>query len=434
MFLSLHAPAMNDTLRGAEISMFDQTREYLQNGSCGDSPPACERSAGGDALQLPTFSTAAKVRVIITFVLCVVSAVCNLAVLWAASTGHKRKSHVRVLIVNLTAADLLVTFIVMPLDAVWNITVQWLAGDAACRLLMFLKLLAMYSGAFVTVVISLDRQSAILNPLAINEARKKNKIMLSVAWTMSAVLSLPQAFIFHNVTITVPQNFTQCTTQGSFARHWQETVYNMFTFVCLFLLPLAIMIFCYTRILVEISKRMTKGTISSKEVHLRRSKNNIPKARMRTLKMSIVIVTSFIVCWTPYYLLGLWYWFSPDDLEETVSHSLTHMLFVFGLFNACLDPITYGLFTIHFRKGLKRYCHGTTMLVESENATTMTSSFRRSASIVRMKQLTIQGQGDGQGPSSGQNQQSRKASCYNSYVTMQSNGGDPNHSGPATMI
>ncbi|KAF7666509.1 hypothetical protein LDENG_00104460 [Lucifuga dentata] len=112
-------------------------------------------------------------------------------------------------------------------------------------------------------------------------------------------------FIFHNVTITVPENFTQCTTHGSFVQRWQETLYNMFTFVCLFLLPLAIMIFCYTRILVEISSRMSQSNLPSRDVHLRRSHNNIPKARMRTLKMSIVLVTSFIICWTPYYLLGL---------------------------------------------------------------------------------------------------------------------------------
>lgn len=72
-----------------------------------------------------------------------------------------------------------------------------------------------------------------------------------------------QIFIFHNVTITVPENFTQCTTHGSFVKHWQETVYNMFTFVCLFLLPLVIMIFCYTRILVEISSRMARNNCTS---------------------------------------------------------------------------------------------------------------------------------------------------------------------------
>uniref|UniRef100_A0A3Q2C928 Type II GnRH receptor n=1 Tax=Cyprinodon variegatus TaxID=28743 RepID=A0A3Q2C928_CYPVA len=358
--------ALSSLCPSAETSqLMDQT----VNGSCQGATLDCNKSADGNALQLPTFSTAAKVRVIITFTLCAVSAVCNLMVLWAAGKGGKRKSHVRILIMNLTVADLLVTFIVMPVDAVWNITVQWLAGDAACRLLMFMKLVAMYSCAFVTVVISLDRQSAILNPLGISEAKRKSKIMLTVAWTMSVILSLPQIVIFHNVTITVPENFTQCTTHGSFVHRWQETLYNMFTFTCLFLLPLIIMIFCYTRIFVEISSRMAQNNSLSRDIHLRRSHSNIPKARMRTLKMSIVIVTSFIICWTPYYLLGLWYWLFPEKMEETVSHSLTHMLFVFGLFNACLDPITYGLFTIHFRQGLRRCSQNSNIHTELGNNT-----------------------------------------------------------------
>lgn len=173
------------------VTMYQQNLGYNLNDSCDWLAPHCNWTSVDRAPQLPTFSTAAKVRVIITFILCGVSTFCNLAVLWAAN-GHKRKSHVRVLIINLTAADLLVTFIVMPVDAVWNITVQWLAGDLACRFLMFLKLQAMYSCAFVTVVISLDRQSAILNPLAISMARKRNRVMLTVAWTMSALFSIPQ--------------------------------------------------------------------------------------------------------------------------------------------------------------------------------------------------------------------------------------------------
>lgn len=116
-------------------------------------------------------------------------------------------------------------------------------------------------------------------------------------------------------------------------------------------------------------KMFSSLPVVSRDVHLRRSHNNIPKARMRTLKMSIVIVTSFIICWTPYYLLGLWYWLFPEKMEETVSHSLTHMLFIFGLFNACLDPITYGLFTIHLRQGLKRCCQSSNTRTEFENNT-----------------------------------------------------------------
>ncbi|KAM4743677.1 putative gonadotropin-releasing hormone II receptor [Anableps anableps] len=355
--------------------MHDLVADLQVNVSCNCSLAASNWTAAEDVPQLPKFTTAAKIRVIITFILCGTSAFCNLAVLWAAHRDGKRKSHVTVLIVNLTVADLLVTFIVMPVDAAWNITVQWLAGDFACKLLMFLKLLAMYSCAFVTVVISLDRQSAILNPLAINKARMRNKIMLAVAWGMSVVLSIPQIFLFHNVTIIHPEDFTQCTTWGSFATRWQETTYNMFTFSCLFLLPLVIMITCYTRIFHEISKRLKKDNLPTSGVHLRCSKNNIPKARMRTLKMSVVIVLSFIICWTPYYLLGLWYWFFPDDLEGKVSHSLTHILFIFGLVNACLDPVIYGLFTIHFRKGLRRYYPNAASTADVENTTIITGSF-----------------------------------------------------------
>uniref|UniRef100_A0A3Q2FY95 Type II GnRH receptor n=1 Tax=Cyprinodon variegatus TaxID=28743 RepID=A0A3Q2FY95_CYPVA len=355
------------------------------NATCNSSLAPSNWTAGEDVPQLPTFTTAAKVRVIITFILCGTSAFCNLAVLWAAHRDGKRKSHVKVLIVNLTVADLLVTFIVMPVDAAWNITVQWLAGDFLCRLLMFLKLLAMYSCAFVTVVISLDRQSAILNPLAINKAQMRNKIMLAVAWSMSALLSIPQIFLFHKVTIIHPEDFTQCTTWGSFATRWHETAYNMFTFSCLFLLPLVIMITCYARIFHEISKRLKKDHFSTNELRLRCSKNNIPRARIRTLKMSVVIVLSFIICWTPYYLLGLWYWFCPDDLEDKVSHSLAHILFIFGLVNACLDPVIYGLFTIHFRKGLRRYYGNTASAADVENTTVISGSLYSPANSLSLR-------------------------------------------------
>lgn len=119
--------------------------------------------------------------------------------------------------------------------------------------------------------------------------------------------------------------------------------------------------------------------VSSNEPHLRCSKNNIPKARMKTLKMSIVIVISFIVCWTPYYLLGLWYWFFPDDLEGKVSHSLTHILFIFGLFNTCLDPVIYGLFTIPFQRGLRR-CYRKATVTSGRDTNAVTAESLRCAS------------------------------------------------------
>ncbi|XP_078479755.1 gonadotropin-releasing hormone II receptor-like [Lampetra fluviatilis] len=334
---------------------------------------------------------ATQFRVISTFALFIFAAISNLTVLCTISHNHRKtKSHVRILIVNLTTADLLITFIVMPLDAVWHITTQWYAGEFACRLLMFLRLLAMYSSAFITVVISLDRHSAILNPLGIGKAKAKNKTMLSVAWVLSVLLAVPQLFLFHVKSPKGNKNFVQCVTHGNFVEQWHHNLYYMFTFVFLFILPLFIMIFCYCRILLEISKRMREGSISSKEIRLRRSNNNIPKARMRTLKMSIAIVSSFVVCWTPYYVLGIWYWFDRSIVSrKVVPHFVEEMSLTFGLLNACLDPVIYGVFAAHVRREVRRCCRWprTAAHDRDSSSTPVTGSFRYSASSVRSRRV-----------------------------------------------
>uniref|UniRef100_A0A493U1W0 Gonadotropin-releasing hormone receptor n=1 Tax=Anas platyrhynchos platyrhynchos TaxID=8840 RepID=A0A493U1W0_ANAPP len=354
------------------------------------SAPPQSLASGEEPPPLPTFSTAAKVRVALTCLLFLSSACCNGAVLWAAARAPRRRppARVRLLMANLAAADLLVTVVVMPLDAAWNATVQWYGGEAACRGLMFLKLAAMYASAFVTVVIALDRHAAIVTPLAVGGAERRNKALLGAAWGLSALLALPQAFVFHTVSRSRPRRFVQCATVGSFGAHWQETLYNMFTFACLFLLPLLVMVLCYGRILAAISGRMKEagGEPSSRDFQLRRSYNHIPRARMRTLHMSIAIVLTFIVCWTPYYLLGLWYWFSPEMLtRQKVPPALSHILFLFGLFNTCLDPLVYGLFTVHFRRELRRACRCGRRRQEQDGgeAALTTGSFRASTAAGR---------------------------------------------------
>lgn len=83
---------------------------------------------------------------------------------------------------------------------------------------------------------------------------------------------------------------------------------------------------------------------------LRHSSDNRSRARHRALRLALLVLLTFIFCWTPYYLLGLWYWFSPTMLTE-VPPSLSRILFLFGLLNAPLDPFLYGAFTFSCRRG-----------------------------------------------------------------------------------
>ncbi|MGH0168262.1 UNVERIFIED_CONTAM: hypothetical protein FKN15_054091 [Acipenser sinensis] len=213
-----------------------------------------------EAWQAPSFTRAAQFRVGATILLFSFAAVTNLAVLFSVAQGGGRRlsPRFRPLILSLTLADLMMTFVVMPLDAVWNVTVQWYAGDVLCKLLCFLKLFAMHASAFILVAISLDRHAAILYPLSSLDSQRRNKRMLLVAWSASLMLASPQLFIFRTIK-AVNADFTQCVTHGSFKLRWQETLYNMFHFVTLYVMPLLVMIFCYVRIMLEINRQMKKN-------------------------------------------------------------------------------------------------------------------------------------------------------------------------------
>lgn len=86
------------------------------------------------------------------------------------------------------------------------------------------------------------------------------------------------------------------------------------------------------------------------EFALHHSSDNHSRARHRALRLALLVLLTFIFCWTPYYLLGLWYQFSPTMLTEVLS-SLSHILSLFGLLNAPLDPLLYGTFTFSCRRG-----------------------------------------------------------------------------------
>uniref|UniRef100_A0A8C4NFV1 Gonadotropin releasing hormone receptor 2 n=2 Tax=Eptatretus burgeri TaxID=7764 RepID=A0A8C4NFV1_EPTBU len=302
-----------------------------------------ERSRGN--VTLPELTVAVQARVVITLVLFVFSALANMAVFRSILRRRrvKGRSHVQLLMGNLSGAHLLYTALVMPTDAIWNITLQWHAGDVACRLLMFLKMFAMQSCAIMTVVISLDRQAVVANPLAFGRTRSKIR-MLWTAWCLSALLAVPHMFLFHTMSPVEYPNFVQCVTHGSYSNDWEEILHNMFMFLCLFLLPFFIMVSCYCRILLVMSKNMREVTGLS----LRRSKNIIPRARLHTIKMSIIIVVSFIICWGPYYTLGIWYWFDHAMLDrQDISLDAQHILFTLSMFNSCIDPVVYGIFSAH---------------------------------------------------------------------------------------
>uniref|UniRef100_A0A8D2BUJ7 Gonadotropin-releasing hormone receptor n=1 Tax=Sus scrofa TaxID=9823 RepID=A0A8D2BUJ7_PIG len=261
----------------------------------------------------PTLTLSGKIRVTVTFFLFLLSTAFNASFLLKLQKWTQRKekgkklSRMKVLLKHLTLANLLETLIVMPLDGMWNITVQWYAGEFLCKVLSYLKLFSMYAPAFMMVVISLDRSLAITRPLAVKSNSRLGRFMIGLAWLLSSIFAGPQLYIFRMIHLAdssgQTEGFSQCVTHGSFPQWWHQAFYNFFTFSCLFIIPLLIMLICNAKIMFTLTRVLQQDPHN---LQLNQSKNNIPRARLRTLKMTVAFAASFIVCWTPYYVLGIW--------------------------------------------------------------------------------------------------------------------------------
>ncbi|XP_043520699.1 gonadotropin-releasing hormone II receptor [Frieseomelitta varia] len=286
------------------------------------------------------------VSIVFYSVLMIISAIGNTTIL-VLIMRRKRvsKSRIHTMLMHLAIADLLVTFLMMPLEIGWAATVSWRAGDAMCRIMAFFRMFGLYLSSFILVCISMDRYYAIIKPLQLWDVDRRGKIMLSFAWIGSVVCSMPQMLVFH---LEIHPNITwysQCVTFNTFPTYTHEITYSLFGMIMMYWFPLVVIIYTYTNILLEICKRSKK----SEDDKIRRSSVGfLTRAKIRTLKMTVIIVAVFFICWTPYYVMSLWYWIDRNSAYK-VDQRIQKGLFLFACTNSCMNPIVYGAFNIRDR-------------------------------------------------------------------------------------
>nr|XP_050863696.1 adipokinetic hormone/corazonin-related peptide receptor variant I isoform X2 [Vespula vulgaris] len=285
---------------------------------------------------------------IVTYsVLMGISAIGNITVLFLILRRRRSsKSRIYTMLMHLAIADLLVTFLMMPLEIGWSITVSWKAGDAMCRIMAFFRVFGLYLSSFILVCISMDRYYAVIKPLQLLHVDKRGKIMLTIAWLASIFCSMPQMMVFHLEAHPNITWYSQCITLNVFPTYTHELTYSLFGMLMMYCLPLVVIIYTYTSILLEICRRSKESV----EDRIRRSSLAFfSRARIRTLKMTIIIVAVFFICWTPYYVMSLWYWIDKTSARK-VDQRIQKGLFFFACTNSCMNPIVYGIFNIRDRK------------------------------------------------------------------------------------
>ncbi|XP_037960628.1 gonadotropin-releasing hormone receptor [Teleopsis dalmanni] len=294
------------------------------------------------------FNDGHRLSITVYSILFLISTIGNSTVLYLLTKrrrGLRGPSRIDIMLMHLAIADLLVTLLLMPLEIAWAYTVQWKSTDFVCRLMSVFRVFGLYLSSFVMACISIDRYFAILKPLKLSTNR--GRIMLLIAWICSLFCSLPQAYIFHLEEHPHVKGYFQCVDFHSFPNDFDKLSYNISNMFAMYAFPLTTFIFCYGAIYLEIyqkSKRVVKGV-----ERFRRSNDDVlGRAKKRTLKMTIIIVLVFIICWTPYYIICMWYWIDKSSVEN-INPLVPKSLFIFASTNSCMNPIVYGVFNIRSR-------------------------------------------------------------------------------------
>ncbi|XP_070494290.1 cardioacceleratory peptide receptor-like [Chironomus tepperi] len=327
---------------------------------------------------------------------------------------NKRKSRMNFFIKQLAIADLCVGLLNVMVDIIWRFTVTWEAGNLACKFIKFMQALVTYASTYVLVALSIDRYDAITHPMNFSNCWKRAKLLVIFAWFFSGLFSIPLFILYEE---TVIQGVTQCWIELGDSWRWQ--LYMTLVATSLFFIPAIIITLCYAIIVKTIwdkgtykvpkKDRKSRNRLSCDEddrgSRRASSRGIIPRAKVKTIKMTFVIVIVFIACWSPYIVFDLLQVF--DQIPKTQSN-IAVATFIQSLapLNSAANPLIYCLFSTQVMRTLKRtsayrwlskvfcckdpgdqsshkYLRGQRTLTSSTVTTSLTNSSARSVSIHR---------------------------------------------------
>uniref|UniRef100_A0A671PX63 Vasopressin V2 receptor n=1 Tax=Sinocyclocheilus anshuiensis TaxID=1608454 RepID=A0A671PX63_9TELE len=256
----------------------------------------------------------------------------NSFVLWVLLRRRKYNAPMHLFMVNLCVADLVVAFFQVLPQLVWDITERFQGPDVLCRSVKYLQIVGMFASSYMIVAMTVDRHNAICCPLQAYKggAVSRWNTPIMVAWGLALVLSVPQVFIFSRSEVS-PGVF-ECW--GNFAEPWGLKAYVTWMTVAVFLLPTFIITVCQFPWKSILFKKRVAYTFAG-----------VSKAMSKTVRMTLVIVLVYTLCWSPFFIVQLWTAWDPNPPDQVLWNVAFTILMLLASLNSCTNPWIYTAFS-----------------------------------------------------------------------------------------
>ncbi|KAK2177971.1 hypothetical protein NP493_567g01001 [Ridgeia piscesae] len=273
------------------------------------------------------------------------------------SKYRRLNRRVNVFIINLAVGDLTVCCFTMTTEVLFVVfDGAWVLGAAACKILLYVQIITLASTTFILVAMSADRYMAICRPLSFGTTTSSRaRKMIAVSWLMAFVFATPQLLIFKQVDSGVYPNGDikrRCVSEG-YTDWWQRKLYFTFLATYILVIPGTVISYCYINVVRVVWRQGKNVTDRHGGVALRKTQRDakaIPRAKIRTVKMTLAIICSFIMCWTPYFVVHLIHIWS--EYRVVIPGPVYVFAETMALLNSVLNPVIYGCFNMRLARGI----------------------------------------------------------------------------------
>lgn len=317
------------------------------------SPPRTEGSS-------EVGSAEAAVLALVFGLLWLVSILGNALVCLVIHRSRRAQSTTNYFVVSLACADLLLSLGCAPfalLQVAWG---RWPLSAAACKLVRYLQHLCPGVQVYVLLSISVDRFYTIVYPLSFKVSREKAKKMIAASWIFDAALVAPCLFLYGSAGSGHCDFFLP---DG-----WGGVAYAGAHLLLGFLLPGALILWLYQRVVRFIWR------ISGPGPAVRRTMNTVPRTKVKTIKMFLVLNSVFFLTWTPFFVAQVWH---PRGAGPSRQGLLVFAAVAWtSLSSAASKPTLYSVYNANFRRGMRETFCMSSMKCYRSNAYTITASSR----------------------------------------------------------
>ncbi|XP_067885026.1 neuromedin-K receptor-like [Heterodontus francisci] len=263
----------------------------------------------------------------------------NLIVIWIILAHKRMRTVTNYFLVNLAFSDASMAAFNTLVNFIYAVHNDWYFGETYCRFHNFFPIAAVFASIYSMVAIAVDRYMAIIHPLQPRLSATATKVVIVSIWSLAVILAFPQCY--YSVIKQHPGRIL-CLF------NWPGVfIYQIAVLVLVYLLPLVVMAITYTIIGITLWGGEIPGDTSE-------NYHEQLKAKRKVVKMMIVVVFTFTVCWLPYHIFFLVIKQYPHIGSWKPIQQVYLAVFLLAMSSNMHNPIIYCCLNSRFRAGFKR--------------------------------------------------------------------------------